>query len=142
MKKVKYLGQIPDRAILVTGDMLGLYPSITHKGGLEAQRRRPTKRETSEIPTEDIVQMAEFVLINNFFFEFYGEVKRRKSGTAIGTKFTPPYACIFMDEVEKDFLKIQELHPFIWLCYIDDMFFIWTHGTQELDSFLNELNKS
>ena len=69
-------------------------------------------------------------------------MKRRKSGTAIGTKFTPPYACIFMDEVETDFLKIQELHPFIWLCYIDDMFFIWTHGTQELDSFLNELNKS
>ena len=60
--------------------------------------------ETFEITTEDIVQMAEFVLKNNFF-EFNGEVKRQKSGAAIRTKFAPPYACIFMDEVETAFLK-------------------------------------
>ena len=57
------------------------------------------------------------------FFEFNGEGKRQKSGTAFGTKFAPPYGCIFMDKVEMEF------------------FFIWTHGTQELDSFLNEPNK-
>ena len=140
LKKVKHLGPIPDGAILVTADVVGLYPSIPHKAGLEALRRRLNKRETFEIPTEDIVQMAEFVLKNNFF-EFNREVKRQKSGTAIGTKFAPPYACIFMDEVETEFLKSQELQPFLWLRYIDDIFFIWTHGTQELDSFLNELNK-
>ena len=44
------------------------------------------------------VQMAEFVLKN--VFECNGEVKRQKSGTAIGTKFVPSYTCIFMDEVE------------------------------------------
>ena len=84
--------------------------------------------------------MAEFVLKNNFF-EFNGEVKRQKSGTAFGTKFAPPYACIFMDKVETEFLKSQELQPFLWLRYMDDIFSIWTHGTQELDSFINELNK-
>ena len=140
MKKVKHLGPIPNGAILVTADAVGLYPSIPHKAVLEALRRRLNKRETFEIPTEDIVQMAEFVLKNNFF-EFNQEVKRQMSGTAIGTKSAPPYACIFMDEVETEFLKSQELQPFLWLCYIDDIFFIWTHGTQELDSFLNELNK-
>ena len=112
LKKVKHLGKIPDGAILVTADVVGLYPSIPHKAGLEALRRRLNKRETFEIPTEDIVQMAEFVLKNNFF-EFNREVKRQKSGTAIGTKFAPPYACIFMDEVETEFLKSQELQPFL-----------------------------
>ena len=111
LKKVKYLGQIPDGAILVTADVVGLYPSIPHKAGLETLRRGLNERETSEIPTEDIVQMAEFVLKNNFF-EFNGEVKRQKSGTAIGAKFAPPYTCIFMDEVEMEFLKSQELQPF------------------------------
>ena len=96
--------------------------------------------ETFEITTEDIVQMAEFVPKNNFF-EFNGEVKRQKSGTAIRTKFAPPYACIFMDEVETAFFKSQELQPFLWLRYIDDIFFIWIHGKQELDSFLDELIK-
>ena len=75
------------------------------------------------IPTENIVQMPEFVL-KNVFFEFNGEVKRQKSGTAIGTKFAPPYVCIFMDKVETEFLKSQELQSFLWLRYIDDRFFI------------------
>ena len=41
--------------------------------------------------------MADFVLKNNFF-EFNGEVELQKYGTAIGTKFAPPYAGIFMDK--------------------------------------------
>ena len=56
--------------------------------------------------------MADFVLRNNFV-EFNGEVKRQKSGTAIGTKCAPSYACIFMDDVETEFLKRQELQPFL-----------------------------
>ena len=73
--------------------------------------------------------MAEFILKNNFF-EFNGEVKRQKSGTAIGTKFIPPYACIFMDEVETEFLKSQELQLFLWLHYIDETYMdSWNTGT-------------
>ena len=66
MKKVKHLGQIPDEAILVTADVGGLYPSIPHKAGIETLRRRLNERETCEIPPDDMVQMAEFVLKNNF----------------------------------------------------------------------------
>ena len=43
--------------------------------------------------------MADFVLKNNFF-EFNDEVKRQRSGSAIGTKFARRYACIFINEVE------------------------------------------
>ena len=46
-----------------------------------------------------------------------------------------------MDEVETESLKSQELQTFLWLRYIDDVFFIWTRGTQELYSFTNQLNK-
>ena len=84
--------------------------------------------------------MADFVLKSNFF-KFNGEVKREKSRTALGTKFAPPYACIFMDEVDTEYLKSQELQPFIWLRYVDDIFFTWTHGEEKLTQFLNELNK-
>ena len=140
LKKIKNIGKIPEGAILVTADVIGLYPSISHEAGLEALRKRLNERDSPKVPTEDIVRMADFVLKNNFF-EFNGEVKRQKSGTAIGTKFAPPYACIFMDEVETEFLKSQELQPFLWLRYIDDMFFIWTHGEEKLTQFFNELNK-
>ena len=68
------------------------------------------------------------------------EIKQHISGTAIGTKFAPPYACIYMDKTEADFLKIQELQPFVWLRYIDNIFFIWTNGEAELKKFMEGLN--
>ena len=71
--------------------------------------------------------MAEFVLKNDYF-EFNGKVKKKIWGTAIGTKFVPPYACIFMDQIETEFLKTKKHKPLVWFRYIDDGFFIWTHG--------------
>ena len=56
-----------------------------------------------------------------------GRLKEKKRGTEIVTKFAPLYAFIFMDEVETEFLKSQELQSFLWLRYIDDIFFMWTH---------------
>ena len=110
--------------------MVGLYPSILQKDVLETLRRRLNVHETSEIPTEDIVQIAEFVLKNNIF-EFNGEFKRQKAGTAIDTRFAPPYECIFINEVEMEFLKSQELQPFLWLRYIYAYFYMdsWNRGT-------------
>ena len=46
-----------------------------------------------------------------------------------------------MDKTETDFFKTQDLQPFIWLRYIDDTFFIWTHGKAELKRFLEKLNQ-
>ena len=57
-----------------------------------------------------------------------------------GTKCAPTYACIYMDEVETEFLKTQERTALVWFRYIDDIFFIWTHGKEHLETFLQELN--
>ena len=84
--------------------------------------------------------MAGFVLKNNYF-EFNGKVKQQPSGTVIGTKLVPPYACIFMNQVETEFLESQIYKPLIWFRYIDDVFFIWTHGQEKLSLFLEDLNK-
>ena len=84
--------------------------------------------------------MTEFVLKNNIF-DINEKVKQQVAGTAIGTKFAPPYACIYMDEVETEFLKMQELQRLVWLQYIDDIFFIWNHSKDELNKFLENLNK-
>ena len=81
--------------------------------------------------------MAEFVLKNNIF-EFNGNVKQQVAGTAIGIKFAPSYACIYMDEVETEILKKQELNPLVWFRCMIDMFFIWNHSDDEL---LENLNK-
>ena len=52
-------------------------------------------------------------------------------------------ACDRTHQMEKtEFLKSQELQTFLWLRYIDDIFFIWTYGTsKEMVNFL-DLNVS
>ena len=80
--------------------MVALYPSIPHEDGLEKLRERLVKSEDLKLPVNDIVKMAEFVLKNNIF-QFNGNVQQQVTGTAIGTKFAPPYACIYMDEIQR-----------------------------------------
>ena len=83
--------------------------------------------------------MAEIVLKNNWF-EFNSKVFQQISGPPLGTKFVSPYACIYMDRVEQDFLETQELQPLLWLMYINDIFFIWTLAKGGLKSFMEKFN--
>ena len=117
-----YLYIVQD-ALLVTTDVVGLYPSIPHQVGLKALKETLDKRENRNIATNDLIKMAEFVLKNNYF-DFNGQVKQKISGAAIGTKFAPIYTCIFMDDIESKFLETQSLQPLIWFRYIDDVFFM------------------
>ena len=126
LNKIKNINAIPENAILVTADVVGLYPSIPHQAGLEALREALEKRKTHKVPTSKLIKIAEFVLKNNYF-QFSDKVYQQISGTAIDTKFAPPYACIFMDQVESKFLQTQKFQPLVWFRYIDDIFFIWTH---------------
>ena len=97
-------------AILVTADVVGLYPSISHAEDIEVLQKQYDKFLHKKVHTEDIRKMADFVLKNSFF-EFNSKFFQHLSETAISTKFAPLYACIFMDYTEAAFLKTQYLKP-------------------------------
>ena len=139
INKTKSLGTIPDTAILVTADLVGLYHSIPREAGLRAIREALDKQEVKCIPTEDLLKT--WFALKNSYFEFKSKIKQQVSGTAIVTKFAPPYACLFMDKFATSFLETQQLQPLVWFRYIDDIFFIWTHGEEKLKIFLNSLNE-
>ena len=46
-----------------------------------------------------------------------------------------------MDQAESEFLKTQQHQPLVWFRYVDDIFFIWTHGQEKLEGFLDNFNK-
>ena len=52
--KFKNLGEIPQNAVLVTADVVGLYPSIPHDEGLEVLRKQLNAFNNKAIPTEDL----------------------------------------------------------------------------------------
>ena len=105
LQKLNDLERLPDNAILVTADVIGLNPHISHEEGLlsleNALNSKP--RPSDAIPAEDIVDLAKLVLTNNNLV-FSGKHYLQTRGTAIGTKMAPSYANIFMDKVEREIL--------------------------------------
>ena len=96
-------------------------------------------RTDKSVLTADLVNMADFALKNKYF-EFDSCIKQQISGTAIGTKFAPPYACLFMDKVESEFIGSENTKPWVWMKYIDDIFLFWIENEDKLEGFLQRLN--
>ena len=111
---------------------------IPHREGLDILKKQYENSSNKTVSTESIVKMADFVLKNKLF-EFDSKFCKQISGTAIGTMFAPPYASIFMDHIETDFLQTQDIKPWFWKIFIDDIFFIWTESEENLEKFLEDL---
>ena len=79
--------------------------------------------------------------MKNNIFNFNEKTLKQKKGTAIGTKFAPPYSILFMAELEGKILEINDNKPYLWWRYIDDIFFIWEHGEEKLRSLVETLNE-
>ena len=140
LKKLCSLPNLPDDIILCTVDVVGLYPNIPHDEGLSALRKRLDLRQEKDVTTSILVQLAEVVLKNNIF-TFKEKTLKQKWGTAIGTKFAPPYSILFMAELEEEILSETELKPYLWWRYIHDIFFLWENGEEKLKEFIEHLNE-
>ena len=86
-------------------------------------------------------------LMRNFFQKiaklFFGDNSDPEiHGTAMGTAMAPTYANVFMAVLEKQMLQNAPngLKPFEWIRFIDNIFALWTNGTETLNQFLNYIN--
>ena len=92
--------------------MAGWHPNVPYSVGLSALKSDLQNRKAKQIPTSDLLKMAELVLSNNCV-EFFDKVYQQTLETA---KFSPPpNVCINMDKVETEFLQTQKLKPSSWL---------------------------
>ena len=139
LRKLRDLPALPKDTLLCTIDVVGLYPNIPHSDGLDAIRKALDQRIDKNISTESLLDLAECVIKNNIF-EHNNRFFKQKQGTAIGTKMAPPYAILFMADLEEKFLESSPLKPYVWWRYIDDIFLIWEHGKENFLKFLDSLN--
>ena len=82
------LPKIPENAILVTFDVVGLYPNIPHDEGLEIMKTFLNERDDTPVSTESLCELAKIILEENYF-ELGEDAFRQILATAIGTKFAP-----------------------------------------------------
>ena len=140
LKKLRSLTNLPTDIILCSVDAVGLYPNIPHDKGLSARQKRLELRREKKVSTSTIVELAEVVLKSNVF-TFSKKTVKQLRGTAIRTKFAPPYSILFMAELEEEILKRVELKPCLCWWYIDDIYFIWEHEEEKLKEFIDVLKK-
>ena len=95
-------------------------------------------RENKTVSTNSLCNLGSIVLKN--YFELSSKIYHQKLGTAIGTKFAPPYANLFMAGLEKRIFENSGYHPYLWLRFLDDIFCIWTDGSEKLQEFFKFLN--
>ena len=132
----------PD-VIVVTMDVVALYPSIPIEDGISAAMKKLEQHEkdvdTLGISLEDIKSLLELVLANNYF-KFGEKTFRQKKGIAMGNHLAPPLAIIFMDQLEQRMLRTAEHKPETYDRYVDDCLMIWKHGQANLLKFINHCN--
>ena len=91
LNKLRSLLKLPGNIILRTVDVVGLYPNIPHKEGPSALKERLDNRMENYISGDTFCNLAEVALKNNIF-KFGKKTLNQKRGTAIRTKFAPPYS--------------------------------------------------
>uniref|UniRef100_A0A1A8V751 Reverse transcriptase domain-containing protein n=1 Tax=Nothobranchius furzeri TaxID=105023 RepID=A0A1A8V751_NOTFU len=120
-------------------DVESLYTNIDIQEGLDAIKRIFLKYPDSRRPDQELLQLLEINLRRNDF-EFNGEFFLQIKGTAMGKKFAPAYANIFMAEWETTAMTKCDKKPSAYYRFLDDVWGVWPHGGQEFEHFLTTLN--
>ena len=121
-------------------DVDNLYTNIPITAGISCVRDVFRKHPDPKRPDEELLQLLNINLTrNDFEFDkkFYLQVK----GTAMGKKFAPAYANIYMANWEDKALQKCPRKPFCYVRYLDDIWGIWTGSLTEFEQFVDILNK-
>ena len=131
---------IMDSDLLVMVDVSCLYTNIRHDDGISALKTWMGQNGIEHTKAEFIGSLARLVLTSNYF-TFNGKIYLQKQGTVMGTRMAPNYAIIFMHLIEEKILKETDYKPKTWIRFINDVFIIWPHGRDRLETFLTYINE-
>ena len=143
--KVLNFKGIPDKCLLVTCDVISLYTNIPQDEGINTVIHWIDNYRhilPSYTPANSVFKrLLNFVLKHNYFI-YNNSTYHQLQGVAMGTKMAPSFANLFMGKLEADFLRAwgSDKQPFLWLRFIDDIFFLWQHGETALKEFMTFIN--
>ena len=112
LTRITEIKDLPEDALLVSFDVVGLYPQIPNEESIDIMKEFLNQREVKDISTKSLCDLATIILKNNFF-EINEEVYHQLLGTAIGTKFAPTYANLFMAGLEKKIFENTNFKPLL-----------------------------
>jgi hypothetical protein len=138
--KIRATPPLPEGSYLVTMDIVSLYTNIPNHEALVAIAHHLRSDPEMASIGPYILKLADLCL-HNTNFEFNGEHYLQIGGTSMGNPFAPSEANLFLGKLEEKVYKGTNNKPDNPLRYIDDGFFYWTTGLDNLNDFITYMNQ-
>lgn len=136
---------LPDTIRVASADVEALYPNMDINTGLRLIKTFVEDLEWQNRHKRDfLIKAMEFVLTKGYI-AFNGEIYKQTNGAAMGSPMIPPYANIFMYQLEKETVhKYKNLESLLlYKRFIDDVLIITKDSNvTELKNELNSLHPS
>ena len=138
VNKLKHL-IVPENTFIFSIDVDSLYTYIDTTLGLEAVKKALLSSPVSSRPDYFILQFLQLTLTrNDFLFDksFFLQI----CGCAMGRKYSPAYADIYLADWEESALLKCPSRPLLYYRYLDDIFGLWDKSEAEFNHFIHILN--
>ena len=138
------LAPFPEGTLLVSWDVISMYPSINNEMGISACKRALDERTTLSPSTECLLEAIKIALdCNNSSFK--NKHYRQNRGTATGPHYACSYADLAMTEIDHKILNHDDrpkdlVCPPDWSRFRDDCFSPWFGSHDDLVRFTDWLN--
>ena len=114
-------GPLPERSLLVSWDVVSMFPNIDKNLGISVVKRALNSRSVNIPSTDCLVEAVEICLrVNNYQFSSQSFVQ--KHGTTIGPKNASSYADLVMGVIDEKAKFGGSLKLMLWWRYRDDIF--------------------
>ena len=130
---------IDPSAILISIDIVSLYTNIPIDGAINSIKTMFERFPDKSRPDSVLINLIKIILYNNDF-SFNNKIYIQKKGVAMGQRFAPSVANIYLALWEEGLQHKFNNFPTTWFRYIDDIFCIWNHDETSLLSFLSDVN--
>ena len=131
--------KLSDPFFIFSMDVESLYTNIDTTMGLEAVQTLMDENPDPSRQDQEIIKLLDISLSKNDF-EFDNQHYLQIKGTAMGKRFAPAYANIYMATWENTILPKCSKSPIHYYHFLDDIWGIWTHGEEEFQVFTQTLN--
>jgi len=138
VKKIRNTA-IENNWLLVTGDVSSLYTNMNIDRMIDCTRKAFQNNPDKTRPDIDLIKLLEISLKNNDFF-FNGQCYQQILGCAMGKRFAPALANLYLLEFDDKATTGYPIKPILFIRYLDDIFFIWPGNVESLKDFEIYLN--
>ena len=120
-------GPFPEGTLLVSWDVVSMFPNIDNQLGLTAVKKALNARENQLPSTNCILEAVEICLKSNHSV-FKENFSLQIHGTAMGPKNACSYADLAMGEIDSQAKFSGPIKPALWWRYRDNVLDLWQQG--------------